>query len=92
MTSLQGYLKTDYQTLLKAFGKPTYDTPSGDEKVNTEWRLPTPYGEATIYDWKDYDKGTRSRSGESYQWHIGGNNINVVGWLTYQLHQKSMKE
>lgn len=86
MTSLQGYLETDYNTLVEVFGEPTYVDSSADEKVNTEWELQfeiedehdvkTVY--ATIYDWKDYDGGFRSRSGTPYRWHIGGFNWEAV--------------
>ena len=80
MSSLQGYIDADFDTLVEVFGAPHYDTPSGDEKVSTEWELcfeVEEFGEvetvfATIYDWKDYDGGMRSRSGEGYNWHIGG--------------------
>lgn len=85
MSSLQGYVTADYQTLVEAFGEPHYTDPSGDEKVNTEWELcfeVEDNGErnvvyATIYDWKDYDGGARSRSGQAYEWHIGGFNIDA---------------
>lgn len=80
MSSLQGYVEADYNTLVEVFGEPHYSEPSADEKVNTEWELRfdvEEFGEtetvyATIYDWKDYDGGFRSRGGLPYQWHIGG--------------------
>jgi hypothetical protein len=81
MTSLQGYVDVGYRTLVDLFGEPHYDTPSGDEKVSTEWELCFQvedfFGEektvyATIYDWKDYDGGMRSRNSDTYEWHIGG--------------------
>ena len=69
-TSLQGYIKTNYNDLVEVFGEPRY-TSSGDDKVTAEWNLEfevdDEYVTATIYDWK---------LGETpfveYDWHIGG--------------------
>ena len=73
-TSLQGHVTATFQELVEAFGAPTYSEPSGDGKVNTEWELilGTDAVRATIYDWKDFDGGRRSRDGQPYDWHIGG--------------------
>ena len=35
-TSLQGYIKTNYNDLVEVFGEPRY-TSSGDDKVTAEW-------------------------------------------------------
>lgn len=84
MTSLQGHVSATYQELVDAFGEPHYDTPSGDGKVNTEWELEffdpsmNTYIVATIYDWKDFDGGRRSRDGQPYDWHIGGHKRSAV--------------
>jgi hypothetical protein len=86
MSSLQGTVNVDFDTLVEIFGAPHYETPSGDEKVNTEWELRFEVEEfgdvetlyATIYDWKDYDGGQRSRNSVSYDWHIGGFNPRAV--------------
>lgn len=88
MSSLQGYIEADFETLVKVFGEPHFTDPSGDEKVNTEWELrfevqedgedDTDYVYATIYDWKDYDGGKLSRSGVKYNWHIGGHSLDAV--------------
>lgn len=86
MSSLQGYVETDYDTLIEVFGEPHYTEASGDEKVNTEWELcfeVEDFGEvetvyATIYDWKNYDGGYFSRSGAKYRWHIGGFNYQAT--------------
>ena len=79
MTSLQGYIEATYGELVAVFGDPTYLREVGDveDKINTEWEFSgyNWYGEETpitIYDWKDYDGGFASRSGETYRWHIGG--------------------
>jgi len=88
MSSLQGYVEADFETLVRTFGEPHFTDPSGDEKVNTEWELrfevqkdgedDTDYVYATIYDWKDYDGGKHSRSGVKYNWHIGGHSNDAV--------------
>ena len=80
MTSLQGRISATYEEMVAAFGEPHYSEPSGDGKVNTEWELEffdigfNRMIMATIYDWKDYDGGLRSRNGQPYEWHIGGHN------------------
>jgi hypothetical protein len=79
-TSLKGYVTATYQELVEAFGEPTYltygpdsDEYYGEDKVETEWEwVDDPCGRITIYDWKCYDGGRTSRSGQPYRWHIGG--------------------
>ena len=80
MTCLQGYIKATYQELQMAFGEATYTDPSADAKVRTEWEINSPYGPVTIYDWKESNAQV-ARSGDSYMWHVGGNNQMVVAWL-----------
>ena len=82
-TSLKGYIKADYDSLVKAFGEPAYDSTKHGEsdKVHTEWALEFENEEgdlivATIYDWKE-DSAYNSRVGE-YNWHIGGNSYEAV--------------
>ena len=83
-TCLQGYVTATYDELVEIFGEPAhcvtnvYNLAIDDEyKIATEWYVigedwngqATP---CTIYDWKEYDAGERSRNGQPYQWHIGG--------------------
>lgn len=74
-TSLQGYITTDYATLVETFGSPSYgpnDT-TGD-KVTCEWALLFADGTvATIYDWKEYETPMGR-----HRWHIGGTNYQAV--------------
>ena len=83
-TSLQGYINESYYTLVEVFGEPTHSTPSGDDKVNTEWVLRFKVIEkdatdpddweiihATIYDWKEAGPDV-ARQAPKYRWHIGG--------------------
>ena len=82
-TSLQGYIEATYDDLVKAFGKPSYDSTEDGEsdKVHTQWALEFENEEgdlivATIYDWKE-DSAYNSRVGK-YRWHIGGNSYDAV--------------
>jgi hypothetical protein len=69
-TSYQGVVDTHYWLLKEAFGEPT----DGDgDKVQAEWILHTPFGVATIYDWK-----SSKQVGDITEWHIGGHNNAVV--------------
>lgn len=73
-TSLQGYINTNYATLVGCFGEPTCD---GDGyKVDAEWIITFADGVvATIYNWKN---GKNYCGEEGYEveditdWHIGG--------------------
>jgi len=70
-THLQGYVTTDYNTLVDVFGEP--DRRNGD-KVTAEWCLEFEDGTlATVYDWKMYE----TPYGQ-YQWHIGGDRRSAV--------------
>ncbi len=76
-SSLIGYVEATYEELIEAFGEPTYKEPFDGSKVSTEWNLEFEHQDgkyvvATIYDWKMYDGGTACRSGEKFEWHVGG--------------------
>jgi hypothetical protein len=75
-TSLQGYVRTDYDTLVQTFGEPEL----GGDKTTAEWVVDFSYRSwdaedlddedycvATIYDWKECITPMGS-----YAWHIGG--------------------
>lgn len=87
MTSLQGYVEASFDELVEAFGEPTYTEPSGDGKVETEWEIMDDDTVCTIYDWKEYDNGARSRSGLAYRWHIGGRNREAVDVVSNRLNK-----
>lgn len=70
-TSLKGYVIAAYQDLLNVLGKPTFDEPSADGKVNVEWVVGFDEKVYTIYDWKQYDSPVDSPL-ETMRWHIGG--------------------
>ena len=84
-TSLQGYIVTSREDLMKAFGAPL-DYPLGD-KVTTEWTIQFDNGEvATIYDWKRYEEG-RPEFNELFQWNIGGHSRDVVSLVNDAVHR-----
>ena len=87
MTSLQGYVKASFDELVEVFGQPTYAEPSGDGKVETEWEMVEGETVFTIYDWKEYDNGARSRSGLAYRWHIGGRSREAVDFVANRLNR-----
>ena len=85
MTSLKGYIDATYNELVEVLGEPTYFREATDveDKICTEWEFAgyNFYGEETpitVYDWKDYDGGVKSRSGDLYRWNIGGTELCVV--------------
>jgi hypothetical protein len=72
MTSLMGYVNTNYARLVEVFGRPI--SGSGDGKVNSEWIIRFANGEvATIYNYK-----TGTTPTDDYDWHIGGHKRWVV--------------
>lgn len=54
-SSNKGYIKATYNQLVKVLGEPTFDTPSGDDKVQKEWVVEFKGNVFTIYDWKTFD-------------------------------------
>ena len=79
-TSLMGYVKTDYATLVEKFGIPTVEDDL--DKSTVEWNIEflaldddgdEIYIPATIYDWKVY--GTPMGV---YDWHVGGHSMDAV--------------
>ena len=78
-SGLVDYLVADYDDLLRIFGQPS----EGDGyKVDAEWTLQTPFGVATIYNYKD-GKCYRGEGGlaveDITEWHVGGVSNNSAG-------------
>ncbi len=69
-TSFQGItIFANVQDLTRAFGEPTIQDNTGEDKVNFEWDMETDEGNVfTIYDWKEYRKISDI---EVIEWHIG---------------------
>ncbi len=81
-TSFLGYVHSTYGQIVKTFGEPVNN---GDEyKVDTEWIIDTPYGVATIYNYKD-GKAYLGEKGTDVtlisEWHIGGKNIKAYTYV-----------
>ena len=85
-TSLRGEIMTTYDILLNLFGEPSYSSGDPYDKVNTEWIIDGKvfytdqwgekdweYIKATVYNWK-----TGGVPLDEYDWHIGGENYDVV--------------
>jgi hypothetical protein len=69
-TSFHGVtIRATVNQLISAFGEPSDDSNTGEDKVNFEWDMETEEGEVfTIYDWKEY----RMIDVDEYvTWHIG---------------------
>jgi hypothetical protein len=69
-TSFHGVtIRATVNQLISAFGEPSDDSNTGEDKVNFEWDMETEEGEVfTIYDWKKY----RMIDVDEYViWHIG---------------------
>ena len=61
--------RASVEQLTKAFGDPSMEYNTGEDKVNFEWEMETEDGVVfTIYDWKEYRP---LRKYEMIEWHIG---------------------
>ena len=69
-TSFHGItVKATVNQLISAFGEPSDDSNTGEDKVNFEWEMETEDGTVfTIYDWKEY---RMIDVDEKIEWHIG---------------------
>jgi hypothetical protein len=86
LSCFQGFLETDYATLVERFGEPLTD--SYDGKTQAEWVIriidqPIMSRVATIYDYKEYDTPVE----EITEWHIGGFNP-IVAPLVREIVQE----
>ena len=75
-TSFHGVtIRASVEQLTKAFGDPSMEYNTGEDKVNFEWEMETEEGEVfTIYDWKYYRP---LRSDEIVTWNIGSKSKSV---------------
>ena len=69
-TSFHGItVRATVKQLIQAFGHPSMEYNTGEDKVNFEWEMETEDGTVfTIYDWKEYRK---LKLNEKIEWHIG---------------------
>jgi hypothetical protein len=62
-------IRATVNQLISAFGDPSMEYNTGEDKVNFEWEMETEDGEVfTIYDWKEYRP---LKLDEYVIWHIG---------------------
>lgn len=86
-TSFQGYVNAHYNQLVEMFGEP-YTNPD-NHKTDVEWIVSTPYGPATIYNYKN---GPAYLSKNSLQldgiqeWHVGAKNTKASAWVQNYLN------
>lgn len=81
-TSFQGYVNAHYSQLVEMFGEPYTDL--DNHKTDVEWIVSTPYGPATIYNYKNgysYLGLSGLKLDEIDEWHIGGKNAESYEWI-----------
>ncbi|HEY9408893.1 MAG TPA: hypothetical protein VIP77_04870 [Jiangellaceae bacterium] len=72
-----------YQQLVGFLGQP--DLTSGLDKSHCEWRITTPAGIATIYDWKQMTDPRET--GARILWCIGGRDLAAAKWVLLAIHK-----
>ena len=85
-SSLSGNIYTTYSELVKFFGSPTYQEPSGDDKVQKEWVFEDEDKNIfTVYDWKTYD--VNYTMNENQKWNVGSkvSAYNFIEWVERKL-------
>lgn len=88
-TSFQGYVNAHYCQLVEIFGEPYTDL--DNHKTDVEWIVSTPYGPATIYNYKNsysYLGLSGLKLDEIDEWHVGGKNKQSYEWIAAQLSTK----
>lgn len=84
-TSLKGYFKGSYKSIVKIFGEPKK---SSNDKTQVNWRIEFDDGViATIYDWKveqDYNVNK--------DWNIGGHTREAFYYVTALLMKEERHE
>ena len=84
-TSLQGYVRTDYNTLISVFGAPTIYNEDPTDKTTREWWILFENGvTATIYDWKRYEMGAPGGT-LMMDWNVGGSKREAVDLIRERL-------
>lgn len=85
LSSLQGYVLTTYDELVKVFGEPHFTSDDPIDKVTAEWIIDFgDGGVASIYDWKEDEtpKGL-------YRWHIGSYSKDVIPFVGEALQREA---
>ena len=73
-----GEINRTYMDLVTGLGIPTFDEPSGDDKVQVEWVCVYKGNVFTIYDWKTYDR-------EFTEWELNVFNIGSKSVRGYEV-------
>lgn len=91
-TSFRGYLLASYYDIVSLYSKPINCINNG--KIDAEWVFNTPYGTATIYNYKD-GKAYLGDEGidvtKICEWHIGGKNIETYNWVKRRFYEYKIK-
>ena len=85
-TSFRGHVNAHYNQLVEMFGEP-YTNPD-NYKTDVEWIVSTPYGPATIYNYKNgysYLGVSGLKFEEMDDWHVGGKNAESYEWILRRL-------
>ncbi len=90
-TSFRGYILSDYDQLCSTFGQPAS---KGDGyKIDVEWIVDTPYGVATVYNYKDGHAYLGKRGldvGQICEWHVGGKSDEAYQWVKLELQERAI--
>lgn len=86
-TSFKDSLKNvTFHKLVEVLGSPTFEEPSGDDKIQKEWVFVDQKGNGfTLYDWKTYDEDYTVN--KLTEWNIGSrvNADHFLMWLEQRL-------
>jgi hypothetical protein len=84
-------IDTKYRDLLGKLGAPTFEDPSGDDKVQKEWVFYNDDEVFTVYDWKTWDE--EYTMNELTRWHVGGvsDPSNFIKWLEKKMYNNKRK-
>lgn len=81
-TSFKGYFLAKYSDLVSVFGSPIDNI--CNYKIDAEWIIKTPFGIATIYNYKD-GKSYLGNNGLDVinicEWHVGGKNTETYVYI-----------
>ena len=92
-TSLVGHLEGfTFDNLVNVLGQPTFDEPSGDDKVQVEWVVEYDGEVYTVYDWKTYNREFTLNN--LTEWNVGGKSkaTTFIAELTRKLLRNEQAE
>ena len=87
MSSLQGYITTDRNTIEGRFGKGNRFSEGGEDKIAIYWdvkfKIDNEIVTGCIYAWKT--NGYVPDIHEQFQWNVGGENFNIVNLVSEKI-------